>query len=202
MNYEQLAFTDAIKQLQEEHGSRKAYARMELKDERLGEEEFEFIATRDTFYIASIGENGYPYIQHRGGPKGFLKVLDAQTLGMLDFTGNRQYITVGNVRTNPRISMILMDYPMQARMKIYAEMRVQALDADPALYDRLAPNDYPFRAERILLFDIKGFSWNCQQHIVPRYTVEEIEQAFAGRNAYVSQLEEEVQRLRAGAKKS
>jgi len=198
MNYERLAFTDAIKQLQEMHGSRTAYARIEQGDRTGGmtEMETEFIAGRDSFYLGSIGENGYPYIQHRGGPKGFLVVLDEETLGMVDFSGNKQYISVGNVATNPRVSLFLMDYPTRARLKMYAEMSIVEIANDPELYKRLAPEGYKYKPERMLLFSVQGFNWNCPQHITPRYTLEEIERAFAERNAYVTALEEELVRLK------
>ncbi|NQZ78589.1 MAG: pyridoxamine 5'-phosphate oxidase family protein, partial [Ekhidna sp.] len=135
MNYANLAFTDTIKKLQEKYGSRASYDRMErfTSTDGLTEREISLIAERDSFYAASYGENGFPYIQHRGGPKGFLKVLDHKTLGFIDFSGNRQYITVGNVETNNRVSLILMDYPRRARLKLYAEAEVVDLDEDDAL---------------------------------------------------------------------
>ncbi|WP_431210333.1 pyridoxamine 5'-phosphate oxidase family protein [Puia sp. P3] len=199
MNYERLAFTDAIKKLQETHGSRVAYAKMEQGDrtDGLTEAEMGFISSRDSFYLGSIGENGYPYIQHRGGPKGFLVVLDSHTLGMVDFSGNKQYISVGNVLTNPRVSLFLMDYPLRARLKMYARMEIVEIADDPELYRRLTPGDYKYKGERILLFSVEAYSWNCPQHITPRYSVGEIEAAFAERNAYVNRLEEEVMQLRA-----
>jgi len=199
MNYERLAFTDAIKKLQEDHGSRVAYEKMEQGDrtDGLTQAEMEFISSRDSFYLGSIGENGYPYIQHRGGPKGFLSVLDDHTIGMVDFSGNKQYISVGNVMTNPRVSLFLMDYPLRARLKMYAEMRIVEIGDDPDLYRRLAPDGYKYKGERMLLFSVEAYSWNCPQHITPRYSIEEIEMAFAERNSYISRLEEEVKQLRA-----
>jgi len=198
MNYERLAFTDAIKKLQEVHGSRVAYAKMEQGDRTGGltEAEVDFIASRDSFYLGSIGENGYPYIQHRGGPKGFLVVLDDHTLGMVDFSGNKQYISVGNVMTNPRVSLFLMDYPLRARLKMYAEMQVVEIEDDPDLYRLLAPTGYKYKAERMLLFSVQAYIWNCPQHITPRYTVEEIKEAFAPQNEYVLKLEYEIAKLK------
>ena len=185
MNYQNLAFTDAIKKLQEENGSRSSYERMEKysSKEGLTLNEIGMIETRDSFYMASFGENGFPYIQHRGGPKGFLKVLDAQTLAFFDFSGNKQYISVGNVKTNNKISLILLDYPKKARLKIYAETEVLSLSENPELAEKLKLEDYKYRPERIIIFNIKAFDWNCPQHITPRYTAEEVEEILASNKA-------------------
>lgn len=198
MNYEQIAFTDAIKRLQELNGSRASYARMEAgnRETSFTEAEIEFISTRDNFYLASIGETGYPYIQHRGGPEGFIKVLDDITLGLVDFSGNRQYISVGNAANNSKVSLLMMDYPRRARLKLFAEMKIVEINENPDLFRQLDPIGYQHKAERMMLFDVKGYSWNCPQHITPRYTLAEIEGAFAERNAYVQKLEEEIKRLR------
>jgi predicted pyridoxine 5'-phosphate oxidase superfamily flavin-nucleotide-binding protein len=169
MNYPKLAFTDAIKNLQTQNGSRKSYERMEQfsSKEGLTPNEINLIDGRDSFYVASFGENGFPYIQHRGGPKGFLKVLNPQTLAFLDFTGNKQYISVGNVKTNNKVSLILVNYPQKARLEDNIE-----------LLDKLTLEDYKYRPERIIIFHIKAFDWNCPQHIIPRYTAEEVEAVF------------------------
>ena len=158
--------------------------------------EQEFIEDKDSFYMSSIGTNGFPYIQHRGGPKGFIKVLDEKTLGVVDFSGNKQYITVGNVATNNKVALFIMDYPRQARLKLYAEIRIVELSENKALFDLIDPTAYKHKAERMMLFDIKAFDWNCPQHITPRYTLADIELALENRNAYVKGLEEEVIRLR------
>lgn len=203
MNYEQIAFTDAVKKLQELNGSRTAYARMEQghNDDGFTEAEVNFITSRDSFYMASISQTGYPYIQHRGGPKGFIKILDNYTLGLVDFSGNRQYISVGNAATNSRVSLIMMDYPQRARLKLFADMRVVEIADDPELFQQLDPANYKHKVERMLLFSVKGYNWNCPQHITPRYTLAEIEAAFAERNSYVQSLEEEIKRLRANGTK-
>jgi predicted pyridoxine 5'-phosphate oxidase superfamily flavin-nucleotide-binding protein len=181
MNYANLAFTDAIKKMQEENGSRSNYERMEkyTSKEGLTSNEIGMIAGQNSFYLASFGENGFPYIQHRGGPKGFLKVLDNKTLAFLDFSGNMQYISVGNMETNNKVSLILVDYPRKARLKIYAEAEVLSLDENPKLMKNLTLGNYKYRPERIMVFHIKAFDWNCPQHITPRYTVEEVEQILA-----------------------
>lgn len=193
MNYGRLAFTDAVKALQEENGSRRTYDRMEKQHvtEGLSGNEIAFIEDQDHFFMASFGENGYPYIQHRGGPAGFLKVLDAKTLAFVDFTGNKQYISMGNLQTNPNVALIMVSYPHRARLKIYAKARIKALADDPALFNRIDPASYPHRPERILVLDVQAFDWNCPQHITPRYTVEDIEVTFAPQKAYLAKLEAE-----------
>ena len=198
MNYASFAFTSEIKALQEKYGSRKSYALKEKQPgtEGLTEQEEAFIAERDSFYLASIGENNYPYIQHRGGPPGFLKVIDEKTLGMIDFKGNKQYITVGNIKTHPEVSLFLMDYPGQTRLKIYADLQIEELSDQPALLKLLEPADYKFTPERIMLFNIKAFDWNCPQHITPRYTTTQIMDAFAKQNEYVLKLEYELKKLK------
>lgn len=198
MNYSKLAFTDAIKQMQEKLGSRSSYERVEKMShvDGLSAAEIAFIGERDSFYMASFSENEYPYIQHRGGPKGFIKVIDDHTIGIVDFTGNRQYISVGNISKNPKVALILVSYPQRARLKIYAEVEIVALNENPALYELLKPEDYKFRPERMMIFKIKAYDWNCQQHITPRFSVPEIEAMVAPQQRYIASLEEEVKRLK------
>lgn len=193
MNYGRLAFTDAVKALQSENGSRRAYERMEKMQvtEGLSGNEIQFIEDQDHFFMASVGENGYPYIQHRGGPAGFLKVLDTKTLAFVDFAGNKQYISMGNLQTNPNVALIMVSYPQRARLKIYARARIVALTDDPSLFDQIDPADYPHRPERMLVLDVQAFDWNCPQHITPRYTVEDIDTALATQKAYLAKLEKE-----------
>jgi len=180
MNYPKIAFGKASRLLQEKYGSRKAYENVEQNVSRAGlsRREVELIRERDSFYIASIGENGYPYIQHRGGPKGFLKVLKPDLLGFLDFSGNKQYITVGNLQTQNKVSLILVDYPRQARLKVYAEAEIVALNERPDLIKLLDPGNYNFKSERIIPYNVKAFDWNCPQHITPRYTLEDFREVF------------------------
>lgn len=180
-NFASIAFTDAVKTLQEKNGSRSSYARMEqqIHVDGLTESEMDFISQRDSFYMASIGENGFPYIQHRGGPKGFVKVLDTKRIGFIDFKGNMQYISVGNIETNKKVSLIMVDYPARARLKIYAQAEMVELKDNPELYDVLDLEEYKFRPDRMMVLHIEAYDWNCPQHITPRYTVEEIEEAFA-----------------------
>ncbi len=180
-NFATLAFSDAVKVMQEKYGSRSSYARMERDTyvDGLTDNEFDFIAERDSFYMSSIGENGFPYIQHRGGPKGLLKVLDTKRIGFIDFRGNMQYISAGNITTNNKVALIMVDYPARARLKILATAAIVELKDDPVLYELLDLSDYKFKPERMMVFTIEAYDWNCPQHITPRYTVEEIEAAFA-----------------------
>ena len=198
MNYAKLAFTDPIKSIQEEQGSREAYQRMEKMQlpEGLTFREMSFIQQRDSFYVASFGENGYPYIQHRGGPKGFLKVIDSKTLAFFDFRGNKQYITTGNVQTHNKVSLILVDYPNRARLKIYAEAEVVSLDDNSELNEMLKLDDYRYQPERIFTFKVHAFDWNCPQHITPRFTVEEIAEMAAEKDNYIDSLKQEIKELK------
>jgi predicted pyridoxine 5'-phosphate oxidase superfamily flavin-nucleotide-binding protein len=198
MNYSKLAFSNVIKAIQEKLGSREAYERVENRRyvDGLTPIEKEFIEQMDSFYMASSGENGYPYIQHRGGPKGFIKVIDDQTIGIVDFSGNRQYISVGNITQNPKVSLILVSYPMQARLKIYAEAEIAGLEEKPDLFNLLKPEHYKYKPERLILFHIKAYDWNCPQHITPRYTTDEINALAAPREKYILELEQELKNLR------
>ena len=147
--------------------------------------------------MATVSETGWPYVQHRGGPPGFLKVLDEKTLGFADFRGNRQYISVGNIAANDRVALILMDYPRRARLKILAHMAVHDVAAEPDLAERLAVPGFGGKVERALLLRLETFDWNCAQHIVPRFTLAEIEAAAASLHARIAALEAENEALRA-----
>lgn len=197
--YGKIAFGEVAKALQEEAGSRPIYARMERENKKEGLSTYEasFIAQRDSFYMASFTESGFPYIQHRGGPKGFLKVLDAKRLGFIDFSGNKQYVSVGNFETNQNVSLFLMDYAHKIRLKIFARAEVIELEDDSELYKKLDLKDYKFRPERMLIFHVESFDWNCPQHIIPRYTAEEIEVMMKPQKEYIAQLEAEIERLKA-----
>ncbi len=197
-NFAEIAFTEAVKKLQEKHGSRNSYERMEKFNviDGLTEGEISFIQNRDSFYVATIGVKEFPYIQHRGGPKGFLKVLDSKRLGFIDFTGNKQYVSVGNLETNNNVSLIMIDYPSRTRLKIFAKAEVVELKDNPELYDVLDLKDYKFRPERMMVFHIEAYDWNCPQHIIPRYTVEDIQQAFLPQQAYITKLEREIKELK------
>ncbi|MDP9051352.1 MAG: pyridoxamine 5'-phosphate oxidase family protein [Acidobacteriota bacterium] len=175
-------FSDAAKRLQERYGSRAAYQRLAGKGESrdaLGPMEQDFIARRDSFYLASVTVDGWPYVQHRGGPKGFLRVLDDQTLAFADFAGNKQYITAGNLETNDRVMLFLMDYPNQARLKMIGHAKW--VEGDAELLAKVRVEGYKAKVERVMVVDVVGFDWNCSQHITERWTAEEIEAVRAGK---------------------
>jgi len=199
MNYAQIAFTDAVKDFQERYGSRASYGRQEqfkYTDGLTGSEE-DFIAQQDNFYMATISESGYPYMQFRGGPKGFLKVLDHETLGFIDFGGNKQYISAGNLATHNKVALFLLDQAAQARLKIFAEASILNIADNAELYDKLNLPDYKFKPERIILLKVKAYDWNCPQHITPRYTLEEIRDEFAVQHEYINKLRAENAALKA-----
>jgi uncharacterized protein len=197
-NFAEIAFTDAVKALQEKYGSRKNYERMEKNTvvDGLSENEVAFIKDRNSFYMATIGTNDFPYIQHRGGPKGFLKILDSKRLGFIDFKGNMQYISVGNLATNANVALIMVDYPARARLKIFAKAEIVDIQENPELLGQLDLDEYKFRPERMMVLHIEAFDWNCPQHITPRYTAEEIEDAFAPQRNYIKKLEAEIKELK------
>jgi hypothetical protein len=196
-----IAFTPAVRAVQEAQGSRAAYARMEAApgtvNRELGLPEAEFLAARDSFYMASVGETGWPYVQHRGGPPGFVRVLDATTLGFADFRGNRQYVTVGNVGQEPRVALFFMDYPNRTRLKVFGRARLVGLD-DEALLSRLESPHYRARVERGFVVTVEGFDWNCPQHITPHYTREEISEVTGPLRARIAELERQVAALSPG----
>jgi predicted pyridoxine 5'-phosphate oxidase superfamily flavin-nucleotide-binding protein len=197
-NFGSLAFTDSVKAMQAKLGSRASYARIEKDNyvDGLTENEIDFIAQRDSFYMASFGENNFPYIQHRGGPKGFVKVLDAKRIGFLDFRGNMQYISVGNIAGNNNVALIMVDYRSRSRLKILAKAEIVELKDDPALFNLLDLSDYKFKPERMMILNIEAYDWNCPQHITPRYTVEDIEETLAGQRNYIAKLEAEIKELK------
>ncbi|TRL37779.1 pyridoxamine 5'-phosphate oxidase family protein [Rhizobium straminoryzae] len=160
------------------------------------EAEIAFIAARDSFYMASVSETGWPYVQHRGGKPGFLKVVDPRTLAFADYRGNRQYISAGNFAANDRTCLFLMDYVRRARLKIYAHVERLTLDADPHLTDLVSDATYRGRAERIFRLRLEAFDWNCPQHITPRYTEQQVEQAVAPLRDRLQRLEAENASLR------
>jgi predicted pyridoxine 5'-phosphate oxidase superfamily flavin-nucleotide-binding protein len=145
--------------------------------DRFSDNERAFIADRDSFYMATVSETGWPYMQHRGGPKGFLKVIDDRTLAFADYRGNRQYISLGNLAADDRVCLFLMDYRRRARLKIYARVETIAVDADPDLADLVTIPDYRAKIERIFRLRLEAFDWNCPQHITPRFTETEIAEA-------------------------
>ena len=165
--------------------------------DRFTENEAAFIAERDSFYLATVSETGWPYVQHRGGPRGFLKVVDDRTLAFADYRGNRQYISTGNLAVNQRASLFLMDYAHRARLKLYAHIEAVALDADPALTELVTVPGYKAKLERIFRVRLEAFDWNCPQHITPRFTEEEVTEAVRPLRERLQTLQAEVDALRA-----
>jgi predicted pyridoxine 5'-phosphate oxidase superfamily flavin-nucleotide-binding protein len=190
-----IAFTPAVKRLQERDGSRASYARGESEAapaDPLGAAEAAFIAGRDSFYMATVSETGWPYLQHRGGPAGFLKVLDAQTLAFADFRGNRQHVSEGNLEGNDRVALFLMDYPNRRRLKVLGRVRVVDAADDPALLGALTEPGYPAKAERAMVIRVEAFDWNCPQHITPRFSEAELAPVVASLQARIHDLEEQL----------
>ena len=207
MSFGKLAFTPLVKELQERYGSRKQYERMEgsgASQDRLTDFEKEFLAGRDTFYLATTSSTGWPYVQHRGGPKGFLKVIDDRTLAFADYRGNKQYITTGNLLSDDRVAMILVDYPRQARLKILGRAEIfEGAKAEKWLA-RVSVQGYKATIERVFVIHVEAYDWNCPQHITPRYTAEEIQEGMRSVQERIQTLEQqnedlkkEVARLRA-----
>lgn len=198
--FSELMFTPAVKALQERFGSRDTYRRFEEPDaprrDRLTAQETAFVTARDSFYLASVSENGWPYVQHRGGPPGFLRILDERTLGFADFRGNRQYLSAGNLSRDDRVALFLMDYPNRRRLKLLGRVRIVEPDDDAELVNRLRIEGYPARVERALLIRVEAFDWNCSQHITPRYSEAELRPAIAHLQQRIAQLERENARLR------
>ncbi|MDF1752767.1 MAG: pyridoxamine 5'-phosphate oxidase family protein [Verrucomicrobiales bacterium] len=176
-NFATYTFTDSVKAAQEHYGSRKNYDGSEDDPDRfiLTPREAAIITSRDSFYLSTVGENGWPYLQHRGGPKGFLRIINERTIGFADYKGNRQFISTGNLNSHSKALLFLMDYPTRQRVKIWAHGKVIDVADDPKLAKTLVPQGYENKAERLFIFEIQAYDWNCPQHITPRYTEEEFE---------------------------
>lgn len=192
-----IAFTPTVKALQQERGSREAYARMEAGggfrtdiDERL----IAMLAATNTAYLGTVNADGQPYIQHRGGPRGFIRVIDERTLGFADYSGNRQYVSDGNLRDNDKAFLFLMDYARKARIKIWGRAR---FSADPALIASLMPEDYKARPEAAVLFEISAWDINCPQHIPVKFDADQVAAALAERDEEIERLKGELAELRA-----
>lgn len=197
-----IAFTPAVKAAQLERGSRDAYARMEERTwwkDKVTPELAGFLAERDSLYIGTASADGQPYIQHRGGPKGFVKVLDEHTLAMADFTGNAQYISLGNLGENDKAYLFLMDYPNRRRIKVWGT--AEFVEGDAELLERVSDSDYSGHGERVLLFHVKAWDVNCRQHITPRFTADEVGPEIAELKEQVRKLQAENRELRREAKR-
>lgn len=192
-----LVFTPAVQALQERYGSRRQYERIgERAAGELGPQEVEYLSERDTFYMATVGSSGWPYVQHRGGPKGFLKVIDQNTIAFADFRGNRQYVSTGNLMTDDRVALILMDYPRRLRLKILGHAQIFERETATAWIEKVRVPGYKAAIERVYVIRVDAFDWNCEQHIVPRYTEEEIREAVAPAEERMRKLEQENEKLR------
>ncbi len=191
--FAEIAFTPSVQAQQEAHGSRAAYARMQAgagPGEGLGEQEAAYLASADSFFLASVGETGWPYVQHRGGPAGFLRVISPTRLAFAEFRGNRQYVSSGNVSHDDRVSLIVMDYVHRQRLKILGRLRMVPVDdADPDLLRRVELPDYRARVDQVAVIEVEAFDWNCPQHITRRFTVEEVAQAMRPLQERIAALE-------------
>ena len=198
-----IAFTPTVKLIQERKGSRQNYERMEERggwQTRITADLAGFIEAQVSVFLATTNADGQPYIQHRGGPPGFLRVLDDHTIGFADFAGNRQYITQGNLSDNPKAHLFLIDYTSKQRVKIWGEARV--VEGDAELVAKLMPEGYKARPEQVILFTVSAWDANCKQHIPQRFEAADVERLIAEANKRIAALEAEVKQLRAGAGKT
>jgi len=199
-SFYEIAFTPGVKEQQTEHGSRRQYERMETAlagHNKLGPDEQQFIALRDSFYMASVSETGWPYIQHRGGPPGFVHILAPDLIGFADLRGNKQYISVGNLSHDNRVALFFMDYPNQTRLKILGHAEIHEHDdLAPALIEQFRTAEPNAIIERAILIHVSGFDWNCPQHITPRYTLDELAPKLAPLRGRIAALEAENAELR------
>ncbi len=203
--FAEIAFTPAVRDAQRRHGSADAYAKF-LRPEAGGgdtltDREAAFITARDGFYQATVSESGWPYVQFRGGPAGFLRVLDARTLAYADYSGNRQYVSAGNLSGDARVSLILMDYPNRRRLKVWGRARLVEAADDPALVASLHVDGYEATPERAVVITVEAINWNCPQHIPQRLTLTELEPHLAPLHAEIARLSEENAALKAGAER-
>lgn len=200
--FAEIAFTPNVRAQQVRHGSRTQYARMQAtgtEPDRLGPDETDFLEDADSFYLATVSETGWPYVQHRGGPKGFLTVLSPERIAFADFRGNLQYVSAGNVMANDRVSLIVVDYVHRHRLKLLGHLHfVDADQADAELLRRVSPSGYPAKVERVAVIDVAAFDWNCPQHITQRYSRAQVEVMLDSLRAQVADLEAKLREARAG----
>jgi predicted pyridoxine 5'-phosphate oxidase superfamily flavin-nucleotide-binding protein len=202
-HYGAIAFTDAVRDVQRDHGSLVFYDRKRVQGkavpgaDALTDDEREYLAERDSFYLATVSATGWPYVQFRGGPTGFLRVVDDNTVGWADFRGNLQYISTGNLAGDQRVALIAMDYVYRRRLKIFGHARVVTVEEDPTLVKGFADPGYDAEVERVVLVTVDAFDWNCPQHITPRFTAAELEPHLAPLRAQLATLRAENAELRA-----
>lgn len=206
IRYQEILFTPAVQRVQQQRGSRESWARhMDRRaigagqPDRLDEEVAAFVAGRDSFYMASVTETGWPYLQHRGGPAGFVRALSDRQIGFADYRGNRQYITLGNLEADDRVALFFMDYANRRRLKIAGRAQAVHPGAEPDLIEALLPHGYKATVEQALVITVEAYEWNCSQHIVPRYSAEEIRPGIDKLLARIAALEAELASGRLGA---
>jgi predicted pyridoxine 5'-phosphate oxidase superfamily flavin-nucleotide-binding protein len=197
--YLELTFTDSVRRAQKHYYGRAVNIAGAPERDPLGQDEAEFIADRDSFYLGSISETGWPYIQHRGGPRGFLLVVNERTLAFADYKGNRQLLTTGNVSVNDRVALFLMDYRNRARLKILGHASIQDASAHPELVAQLADPTMQSSVERLVFIDVISFDWNCPKYITPRYSLEEVEELAGPLRTRITELEAELRAAKAGS---
>lgn len=200
-HFADLVFTPNVRAQQERHGSRSQYARMQAGGggpDRLGPDETEFLEQADSFYIASVSETGWPYVQHRGGPKGFLTALSPGRIAFADYRGNLQYVSAGNVVANDRVALIVVDYVHRRRLKLLGHLRmIDAATAETDLLRRVSPSGYPAKVEHIAIIDVAAFDWNCPQHIAQRYSRAQVDTMLDSLREQIAHLEKKLQECRA-----
>jgi predicted pyridoxine 5'-phosphate oxidase superfamily flavin-nucleotide-binding protein len=201
-HYGSVAFTGAVRDVQREHGSQAFYDRRRIQGtaspgiDALTDDEKDYLAERDSFYLATVSETGWPYVQFRGGPVGFIHTVDDHTIGWADFRGNLQYISTGNLAGDDRVALIAMDYPHKRRLKIFGHARIVTAEEDPALLRTFADPGYDATVERAVLVTVEAFDWNCPQHITARFTAAELEPYLTPLRDQLAALQAENARLR------
>lgn len=203
--FAKLAFTPSVKAAQSRDGSRANYARGfefegETVNQELGEQEAAFVAAQRSFYMATVSETGWPYVQHRGGPRGFLKVLGSRAIAFADFAGNRQLVSVGNLAVNDKVSLILMDYAQRVRLKILGRIRVHDFVVDDPMLAKLVEPGYKARPQRAMLVTVEAFDWNCPQHIPVRIDADEVQRALDERDSRIAALEAQLAEAAGGGR--
>ena len=196
LKYLELAMTDAVHRAQTQYYGRAGQITGAPERDLLGQAEAEFIGERDSFYLGSISESGWPYIQHRGGAKGFLRVVNETTLGFADYKGNRQLLTTGNVSVNDRVALFLMDYQNRARLKILGHARVEDARLHSELMAQVSDGNMQSSVERLVFIDVVSFDWNCPKYITPRYSVAEVEELAGPLRARIVELEAQLRAVK------
>jgi predicted pyridoxine 5'-phosphate oxidase superfamily flavin-nucleotide-binding protein len=197
------AFTPSVQAEQARHGSRAGYARLAASDDPedtagLTPTEISFISARDSFYLGTVSETGWPHVQHRGGPVGFVRVLDARTLAWADFSGNRQYVSIGNTAVNDKVALIFVDYPARQRLKVLGRMTTAEIRDRPDLRTQLEMAGYRAKVEHAIQVRVEAFDWNCPQHITPRYTADQVETMVAPLRREIAELQARLEAADAG----